>query len=83
MSTEIAPDVLSNMPALPQALAALTALEVQVVKAETYQELRKIIHEAQAWKALLGHIDEVRIKAEDAIIAAKVRIGETFAAAAP
>ena len=61
---------------IPQALKALAAMERELVAAETYVAIHKIICAAEALKHLLGQVAEVKQKAEWVVLAANIRIGE-------
>jgi len=63
-------------PTVPKALAALAAMERQLTSADTYDAIRRVVREASALKVLLGHVDEVKAKAEDTILMASIRIGQ-------
>src|SRR5262249_19914412 len=58
------------------ALKALDAMERQLTAAKTYDQIRKVIKEANAIKVLLGDVEAVKIRAEDAVLAGSLRIGE-------
>jgi hypothetical protein len=66
-----------NVPSVPRALAALEAMERELTTAKTYDDIRRIIREATALDVLLGHVAEVKARAEDTILVANQRIGET------
>jgi N6-adenosine-specific RNA methylase IME4 len=61
---------------IPEALTALTRMERELTTAKTYDDIRRVIKEAEALKVLLGHVVEVKAKAEDAILVGSTRIGE-------
>jgi N6-adenosine-specific RNA methylase IME4 len=50
-------------------------MERQLTSAKTYDQIKRVIKEATALKVLLGHVNEVKTKAEDTILAAHRRIG--------
>jgi N6-adenosine-specific RNA methylase IME4 len=58
------------------ALAALEVVERKIDSAGTYKEIRKLIAEAAIVKAMMGHIIEVRKRAEWVMILASARAGE-------
>ena len=68
--------VRQQVPTVAQALKALDAMERQLTAAKTYDQIRKVIKEANAIKVLLGDVEAVKIRAEDAVLAGSVRIGE-------
>lgn len=64
------------VPSIPQAIRSLVAMERQLDSAKTYEHIRRIIKEAEAIKLLLGHVAEVKAKAEDAVLIGNRRIAE-------
>jgi hypothetical protein len=76
MSREIELAIRKRVPTVSSALKALEAMDRQLASARTYDEIRRVIREASAFKVLLGHVQEVKTKAEDTILVASVRIGE-------
>jgi N6-adenosine-specific RNA methylase IME4 len=68
--------VRQQVPTITQALKALDAMERQLTEAKTYDQIRKVIKEAIAIKVLLGDVEAVKIRAEDAVLAGSLRIGE-------
>jgi hypothetical protein len=65
-----------QVPTVPQALAALVAMERQLLAAKTYESLRRIIKEATALKVLMSDVAEVKAAAEDAVLIGNRRIAE-------
>lgn len=65
-----------HVPARAEAMKALDRMERQLTNKKTYTEINKTIRDAMALKVLLGHVEEVKVKAEDVILAASARIGE-------
>lgn len=65
-----------QVPSVPAAIAALVRMERDLAAAKTYEDIRKVIREAEAINVLLGHVAEVKAQAEDTIIVANRRIGE-------
>jgi hypothetical protein len=61
---------------VPAALKALAAMERQLTSAKTYDDIRRIIKEANALKILLNDVAEVKAAAEDAILLGNRRIAE-------
>ncbi|MBO0715745.1 MAG: hypothetical protein J2P55_00210 [Rhizobiales bacterium] len=51
-------------------------MERELTTAKTYEDLRRVITEAEALKILLGHVAEVKAQAEDTILVGSTRIGE-------
>src|SRR4051812_24622175 len=72
----IAVAINKQVPSVPKALAALAAMERELTATSTYEAIKRIIKEATAIKVLLGHVEEVKAKAEDTVLVASVRIGE-------
>lgn len=67
---------LGHLRTLPQVLTALDELEVEVTQADTYAEIRLGLDIAGALKLMFRQVDTVKIRAEDVILKAHVRIGE-------
>jgi hypothetical protein len=63
-----------QVPTVPQALKALSAMERQLTAAKTYEDLRRIIKEASALKILMNDVGEVKEAAENAILLGNKRI---------
>jgi N6-adenosine-specific RNA methylase IME4 len=74
MSVAIA--IRKQVPTVPAALKALTAMERQLTVAKTYDEIRRVIKEATALKVLMSDVAEVKTAAEDAILLGNKRIAE-------
>lgn len=72
----IATAIRKHVPTVPKALEALAAMEHQLGAVQTYQAMQHIIREANALNVLLGHVAEVKAKAEDVVLIANRRIGE-------
>jgi hypothetical protein len=70
---------LAKPSSVPGALRALAAMEKQLTAAKTYEALRRIEREANALKFLMGHVAEVKTKAEDTVLLVNHRIGEELA----
>ena len=65
-----------QVPTVPQALKALAAMEQQLTTAKTYEDLRRVITEANALKVLMNDVAEVKVAAENAILLGSKRIAE-------
>lgn len=65
-----------QVPTVPQALKALAAMEHQLTIAKTYDDIRRVIKEANALKILMGEVAEVKARAEDAVLLGNRRIAE-------
>jgi N6-adenosine-specific RNA methylase IME4 len=75
-SFELARVIRTQVSTIPEALRALDVMGQQLAKAKTFEEIKKLDHYAEALKILFAHVDEVKHKAEDIILAAHRRIGE-------
>lgn len=64
---------------IPAALKALANMERELSQASTYDQIRKIVADADYIKGLFADIDIVKAEAEDVILAAGARIGEEIA----
>jgi hypothetical protein len=61
---------------IPEAILALEDMGRQLTAAKTFDVIKKVEQYTQALKVLFAHVDEVKHKAQDTIIAAHQRIGE-------
>lgn len=68
---------------VPAALTALGNMEKQVKAKATYTELRKVMREADAIKALFKEVGAVKQKAEWVVLLSHKRIGEELEAVPP
>ena len=78
-AVDIATAISQQVPSVPRALAMLAEMETELTSASTYEQINKVVQKATALKILLGHVDEVKAKAEDTILVAKHRIGMELA----
>ena len=69
----------NHIASIPAAIKALAAMEHQLSQTSTYDEIRKLVDQAEALKLLFSDIDIVKAEAEDVILAAGARIGEEIA----
>jgi hypothetical protein len=76
MSNVLEIAVNKQVPTVGHVLKALASMERELTAAKTYDGIKKIIKQATALKVLLGHVDEVKQRAEDTILVASMRIGE-------
>jgi N6-adenosine-specific RNA methylase IME4 len=74
--TDAAALIAANIPTVPAALKALTAMECELDSSETYAAIRKIERKAEVLKTLFREVAEVKAKAEDVVLLANKRIGE-------
>ena len=65
-----------RVPSIPASLKALDRMRRELSAAKTYDEIRRLIREASALKVLMGHVAEVKGKAEDTVLIGCRRIGE-------
>jgi hypothetical protein len=68
--------IADRIPTIDVAIKSLAAMERQLDTAKTYEEIRLVIDEAKAIKLLFKHIEEVKTRAEDAVLLGNRRIAE-------
>src|SRR5215467_2230418 len=76
MSRSLQVRIEKQVPSIAKAMKALDVMGDELTEAKTYEQINRVIKQAEALKVLLDDVEGVKARAEDVILRASIRIAE-------